>query len=612
VLTPEQIVDVLPAAARAEFSDLFYQSQIRLPAEERREVSGIADGAAGRQALVDALTLALAENWLDSFIELLISKGLASGEIVQDYLDRTKDTKLHSMIDSARGYAYPSQIKQGIADAMRWTAKVLYDGQPVGTGILISPDLVLTSFHPLNNAFDRTPKNGRVEWTPRAAAAGSITFAFDDVLVFRGRGRPEHAGSVIVKAAAKWHVSSSPCHLLELAKQVPANKLELDNFWDYVIVRLAQAPGLERRWATFDQRSVVPPEKDQIYIVQHPGGNNMKVDDNDVGGPKDFTETGDRHDIRFIHYVNSDGGSSGAPCFDKSFSLFGIHQGEWPHPPARKNKANRGIAVTNIIKHVLANGGLPPPEPANVPIWNLADEGVVPAIGREDFQAVVWNAALKNDLRIIVIRGGSDSGKSFLLDVLAAMLPDKMHAKVEIKAETVAKTESAAFIEKICTLAHAPIPEIPRPEDYNTSRVLWREAMIRKLVESLNSARGDRITWLLFRDVNKSTFAHESLELVRGLCVATANAPALRIVLDGFDGDLPQEANAIAKPFSTALLTAAELETFFLRLNAAYELGIEAAIKGVVKALVKKAGINATNRTLALDVTAQALAWIEA
>lgn len=620
MLTLEKIVDALTPAARAGFSDLYYQAQIGIAADQRQEYKGITDGSNERQSFIDALARASAGKWLEDFIELLIEKGIAGGEIVADYASREPGQKLHAMINSSRGYSYPLQIQQGIADATRYTAKVMYNGVATGTGVLIRPDLVLTAWHTLSEAFDQVINNGKLEsCVPRADAAESISFAFDDILMFRRRGRPRNAEAITVQAAANWHVFSSPCHLLELAHQIPDDKLELDNYWDYVIVRLAEAPGLERRWAAFDERSVVPADGAEVYILQHPGGNNMLVDDDSVGGALDFSDDGKRADIRFIHYVNGEGGSSGAPCFDKSFSLFGIHQGAWPHPPARKGKANRGIAVTSIYRHYSAQGKLPDPDPANVPIWNVASEGVIPAIGCEEFQGMVWGAALRDELRVMVLRGDDGSGKSFLLDILNTMLPDKMHAKVQILAETVAKGDAVQFVEKICMEAHAVMPKLPLPEDYGSSRPTWREAVVRALVEALNAAHRpagsaeSRVTWLLFRDLNKpATFVHDAIELIKVLCIEATRTPALRIVLDGYKGDVPQEANGVTRSVSTTLMTAGEIEKFYRRLNAEHGLDIDTAIKGTVTAMFKTFqdfGIVATNKTLAKAVSNQALAW---
>jgi hypothetical protein len=354
-----------------------------------------------------------------------------------------------------------------------------------------------------------------------------------------------------------------------------------------------------------------------MYILQHPGGSDLKADDQELGGPEDFPESGGHPNIRFIHYVNSDEGSSGAPCFDKSFSLFGIHQGTWPHPPAKSEKANRGIAVTSIFRHVDTTGGIPPPDPENVPVWNLADDdGLVPAIGRQEFQRLVWSAASTDDTRILVIRGGDQSGKSYLLNMLDNMLPDALHAKVEIFSETLTLPEGTAFVDKICRLAHAAIPAMQTPEEFGQSRPTWREAIIKKLVEALEAAHRppgsaeSRMTWLLFRDMNKpETYGLEINELISLLCEAAAKSTGLRIVLDGFEGSLSQEANRMAKPYTTTLFTAAEIEKFLLRVNAEYGLGVETAINGWVEVTMDEAGANATNKALADKVTAIATAW---
>ena len=112
---------------------------------------------------------------------------------------------------------------------------------------------------------------------------------------------------------------------------------------DYAVLRLAQTPGMTRRWADLDARAVVPKADTHIVLLQHPGGYDLKWDQNDIVAPEvAWCQVIPR--LRFLHRANAVGGSSGGPCFDRTFMLFGLHQGEWTRGKTGL-RINRGVPI---------------------------------------------------------------------------------------------------------------------------------------------------------------------------------------------------------------------------------------------------------------------------
>ena len=585
MLTVPEIVASLKTT-RTEFARLYLQAQGDRPAPHRVSFDVVGRQTEDALAFGSALEYAQAHGWLDAFLEIAVLESLEDGRIAEALAARSArdDAGLEAMIEALRGFGEPHLMCRGMADAMHWIAKVRVAGQARGTGFLIRPHLLITAWHVLRDAFEQ--ERGSLKWLPRPDAGESMSFEFDDVLSFvRGGRAPEHRGSVIVKAARDWYVRSSACHELEIANDLPADPRKLAGHWDYVIVRLASSAGLERRWGVLDGRAVVPQPKTNILVLQHAKGKSLRYDAFEVGSPADFGVDASLHEVRFLHLANTSPGSSGGPCFDSSFSICGIHQGAWPRAEANGRRANRGVPITRIVEHIEQHGELPSPDPTDMPVWRLraVDDGA-PVLGREDFQRLIWKAALEDSPRILLVNGPAESGKSFLSRLLHTMLPDRLHLKIDLPAEVIAKADAATFIANVCKEAGITVPVLDSVRDVSSSAAVYRkDEVMARFTATLEQERRGRIVWITVRDLNKVDVAgHDARELLLLLYTQTRSSPWLRLVLDGFRGDMPAELHTIVAAYATSPITTTDVERYFQRFAAEYQLSLERDMAGAL------------------------------
>jgi hypothetical protein len=212
-------------------------------------------------------------------------------------------------------FSDPLQWIRRMIRAMWTVCRIEYpDGQPQGTGFLISPDLVLTNNHVVaDNNFKKSPAQVRCRFGFQTRTAQS-----------RGESKPYH-----LAPGKGWIVASSATH---------------DGGLDYAILRLATKAGLDRlqESPTAPQRgwvrvSTKPPAKGQsLYALQHPNGDPLKLADGHV----------DTIASPWLDYrLNTDHGSSGSPVFDNTWELLALH--------SRKdvsNPVNRGVLLSAIRK----------------------------------------------------------------------------------------------------------------------------------------------------------------------------------------------------------------------------------------------------------------------
>ncbi len=209
-------------------------------------------------------------------------------------------------------------FRAGFSDIAQWRARLAQAElavcrieapawQALGTGFLVGPDLVMTNRHVIETfAPRRTPP---------------ILARFDFKL--SGDGERLREGEAFALAPA-WLVASSPVDEL-----------------DFAILRLAQPAGLRpttsgasdvaRGWITPRWRPLEPDET--IFVIQHPQGETLKL----AAGRFDAREP-----TRLRYRVDTEPGSSGAPCFTAQMELIALHRG------ASDGLANQGVPIDAV------------------------------------------------------------------------------------------------------------------------------------------------------------------------------------------------------------------------------------------------------------------------
>ncbi|MBO0720271.1 MAG: trypsin-like peptidase domain-containing protein [Blastocatellia bacterium] len=623
MLPIEKIVKAL-RVTRTEFGNLFLQAQVDSPISDRKPFEAVTRKAADAEAFADALGFAQAEGWLDKLVVMIIDEGLEDGTLTQELAESAQDggnnATLQTIVDAARGFDSPYVMYRGIADGMKWTGKVLVAGVPKGTGILISPNLVLTAWHVVKELF-RVGDNG--VWEPDPSGGLRLEVVFDDFLVLVGQNhalRP--SGPLRIGAHKNWCVIFSNCHSDELSDRLPADLSQLEGYWDYAVIRLSAAPGLERRWAITDPRAVVPRANERVILFQHPVGQPMKID-RDLIAPSQSYSQAVIPRFRFLHYVNTLGGSSGAPCFDKSFMLFGLHQGVWNNCPTNGRVVNRGIPIVRILEHIKDKiERLPALDPAESPIWQLDQKDYQwPVIGCESFQSMVWRSAVSGQPKLLVITGDDDSGKTFRVDLLSAMLSDGGHLKVRLNAENISKMDPARLAGEICATAGSALPPLtPLPEIHSTLATWLKDEVMGKIISALDGVRKNRLVWLSITELNQFKIEQEGTsQLLFLLYQQLLTVDWLRIVLDGMKGDIPVSLMQLVERHRTAQIAREDIDTYLRRFLAAMDLpgsdepGMKAAVKTMFDlyqtALDTSPGT--ALKTLAVGVMKYASAYLE-
>ena len=570
-LTIDNIVNAL-RINRDDFDTLFQQTQVGMPDTLRRSLIGTSLEADDKQAFRAALAYAESQNFLDEFLESIVKESLEDGTIgialKEAALSKNNDPSLQALTNTVRGFNYPEIRRRGMDEGIQWTAKVLVDNAPAGTAVLIGPHLLLTAWHVVHPLF--IPAVGPVPkgkpsvifrdqtWIPEPGSHTRLKIRFDETTF-------ENKKPITIDAAEDWLLWACACHDDEMPN-LPTDKTKLNGYWDYAIICLTEAPGLERKWAHLDTRAVVPKSKDTVFVFQHPNGTTLQLDDDEVGNvdppivPK----------YRFLHYANTAKGSSGGPCFDRSFLLFGLHQGEW-YPEfnkadGEKQVVNRGVPILRIIEHMKAHGiDLPAPPPSMIRIWNLGGKKkFLPVVGTDSFQTLIWNAALNDTTRLITINGNEKSGKSFMLNVLAPMLPEGAHLKLIFEAAEYTKKDVIPLATMICERAGAPVPVFPS-KDQSTGNNWLRDDVAGAVVTALNNIRNNRLVWICFKDLNSSKVELDQTQqflLAFYEHLAMAANSWLRMILDGMQGQIPYSIAEYHEEFLVPVVSEEDISNF--------------------------------------------------
>jgi len=335
------------------------------------------------------------------------------------------------------------------------------DGQGVGTGFLIGPDLVLTNCH-VADAFRSAPAAAGVRFD--AAGAGE-------------NGPPKNGGFTAL--APEWLVDSSPTDEL-----------------DYAVLRLAGTPGRERGWLRPRAgHHFVPGEP--LFILQHPRAQSMKLAVGSVTGVSVETD-------RVTYSVNTEPGSSGSPCFTAGWELVALHH-------RGGATGNQGVVIDAIArrleeKHLLLDaeppGMVAPPEvPVEADVFmSFADDvengwaaklladlksGLERRLGRSVHVAcsgTPGQSAAAASLLVAVLSegyvasarcvrelgefhsaaGGERPGRTFLVEYAPARRPPALETLISYRLRTEERQEyHARLLDLVIALAQALAPGQP-------------------------------------------------------------------------------------------------------------------------------------------------------
>jgi cellulose synthase operon protein C len=217
--------------------------------------------------------------------------------------------------------------------------RVELDRQPVGTGFLVGPDLVLTAFHVLDEIIDEK----------RPPAVASCRFDYKQL----NDGATVDAGTSY-ELARDWLVSFSRSASYDgLTDPRSRHALGPDEL-TYALVRLARPAGADpiggrraapnassRRWIAMATQPAVQ-SGSQVMIVQHPAGRPLQV-----AFGTDARTGADAGGTRIFYNADTAPGSSGSPCFDLQWRLLAMHVAS-----DREARVQVGISINAIVRHL--------------------------------------------------------------------------------------------------------------------------------------------------------------------------------------------------------------------------------------------------------------------
>jgi len=556
---------------RDDFSLAFMQAQVaaNIVNADRNRFETIAQSPDDKEAFAEALRYAQQKGWFDHLINAIVANRLDDGHIATDLVNSAPSAPLQAMINEFSTFMPAHMAVRGLDQAARWTGKITIadaNGNTTssGTGVLIANNRMLTAWHVVRELFD-PDANGVLQ--PRADGGNRIEVIFSDLMTMIGReNSAPGAGERRVKGHQNWCVFFSKCHQRELESTFPDNLEELKDYWDYAIIRLAEPIGFERGWANPDDRAVVPRPQDQVVLLQHPGARQLRLAINDIAEPQPDQQTFIPR-LRFLHLLDAMPGSSGGPCFDRTFTFFGFHQGAWNGTNPLKN---RGVPLARVLEHLKTNYNVTKLEPEESLLWKLgSDKDNAPVIGCEQFQNLVLRSPILGNPRIFTVRGNKGMGKTFHANLISALLPDVAHLKIDLSAEAIATKDATELANMIATKAGAGTLQLEPPSHVFSTVAVWlKDEVTRKLMEAIDRVRNDRMVWLILTDLNYFDLeGDQATALLLLIYEQVKTYPWLRIVLDGLKTDIPGGLSQFEYRHRVTDITQAQIETYLRRLT---------------------------------------------
>ena len=206
--------------------------------------------------------------------------------------------------------------------------------EPLGTGFLLGPDVIMTNWHVMKGAITDgaspdhfTARFGYKKMSDGTVAEGT-TFKVKEV--------------IDSSPPTSWELNPSS------EKVVPT-----DEQMDYALIRVEGKPGFqsiqhgetpdpeapERGWIKWPSNPETDFDTNKVlFVVQHPKGRTMKLTANTV-------DELNVNNTRVKYQNDTEEGSSGSPCFNANWDLVALHHSG---DPAYFARFNQGIPLQNI------------------------------------------------------------------------------------------------------------------------------------------------------------------------------------------------------------------------------------------------------------------------
>lgn len=482
-----------------------------------------------RQApIAKAFGHASEKGFLDALVERLLHANQLNFETVASEPAAASATvKLQAITRPTVGMANTeAEIRNALLATRRLCSIGVMDGNGVplkcGTGFLVGPQTVITSYHVVSPLLDAND-------VPLRDSRERLKITFDAV---NGMST-----GTIIQPHESWLVEHSRFHPLEdpdtqqeIDWDAP-NPEGFDSHLDFAVIRLCRTVGRERGFYTLDPARMPTVTNLGAQVTLWQFQNNQPLATSRGVGSRLWPAT---HKSRLHHDANSSDGSSGGLLVDQEYKPVGLHQYGYfdaANRPIFNGAiptaciARRGTALTSVV-------GLDA-------MWRLegTDE---PVVGREEFQNAVLQA-IGGKVRIITVAGEQKTGRSFTTKILRNMLGTAQNNVVEMSASQLDVSAHGTATEILRAFGATTTPALPVSEEAESAVGAWiRDELYPEFVRRVRAHSDQRILWLVIDDVDRYKVANTSTRtFLETIYAGMTSLPELRIVLIGFDGEVP-------------------------------------------------------------------------
>jgi hypothetical protein len=454
---------------------------------------------------------------VEAFVNALRARGVTfDNEPLTDPEGAIPDEELTAFLSRARAFR----------------CRVLKNGRVAGSGVLVGPSLVLTSWHVI--AVDapgqpqEPPPNLSVLLSDNSQEIAKVPAAFQSECgdeEYQRSGNDAEADSQVAIGIA------------------PRRDVDVLDRHDVALLALARPAAIHLGFVPLAPPAPTPRSRSRVVLVHFPGGQDIGIDFGLTRKIRNVT-------ARWRHDVPTKGGSSGGACFNRELQFIGIHQGEFD-AVARFVPLDRFLdPLLDVVKE----------DTAPTMLWSLDGTIAGPlVVGRDLFFEAISRAGESGSrvrgvrLKRTSIEAGS-VGLAFSYDIFEQLLPRKgpSHRLVRVTQDEIV-LDLVAEIRRRVRLKGLAIPE---PENEPSvalglappeTTAKDRAAVLAAAVEATAAANG-LVVWFYFD--NPTVALSESSRLaLEGFIDAALVQPHLRLVIAGFETlPLPGQLFASASP----------------------------------------------------------------
>ncbi|WP_315837139.1 trypsin-like peptidase domain-containing protein [Bradyrhizobium prioriisuperbiae] len=310
--------------------NMFLAAELNKPA-----LATIAAGATFEQQIFSLIVKAKAQGWTQSLVEAL-QRDRPDNPLVKNLPDAVRMTGTeqprtagHAQLSLEKivrggGFAQLREFSQKLAMIGEAVCRIEAPaGTPMGTGILVAPDLVVTNYHVVQQHIES--RANLPEIACRFDYASDASGVADGV-------------AIGLTTAGDWTIGSSP---YDPAADTRGTGLPKDDCLDFAILKLSTPFGGERKPLSLSPTAAGIDQNLPVLIVQHPKGAPMSLA---IGASLGLNENGSR--LRYD--TDTLPGSSGSAVFNQQLELMALHHAGDPSAVTRA-AYNQGIPIAKIV-----------------------------------------------------------------------------------------------------------------------------------------------------------------------------------------------------------------------------------------------------------------------